>query len=235
VNGKVLLEGGSADSGYGAAEIAGAELYDASSGNFTAIANMTTARQLHTATLLHDGTVLVAGGLFNTTVFASTEFYDPALGKFVGSVDMTSPRFGHAATLLMDGRILITGGTCPCSPQWRSSASAELYVPSVLIPAPVVSDLRFDRTSVVAGSSYSVNVSGSNLTSQTFFDVRFRAPGRNVSDVVLNWQRGAAAMHDVSSGTAPGNWTIDGVRAHEIETDHTGIFFPVSATITVSP
>src|SRR5262249_28728428 len=34
--------------------------------------------------------------------------------------------------------------------------------------------------------------------------------------------------------TAAGNWTINGVRAHEIETDHTGIFFPVSAGIAVS-
>jgi hypothetical protein len=35
-------------------------------------------------------------------------------------------------------------------------------------------------------------------------------------------------------GIAPGIWTINGVRAHEVETDHTGIFFPVSATISVS-
>ena len=116
-----------------------------------------------------------------------------------------------------------------------NSDSAELYVPSVLVPAQVVTGLRFDRTSVVAGSSYSVNVSGSNLTPQTFFDVRFTSPGSNASAVVLNWQRGLAASHDVPAGTASGSWTINGVRAHEIETDHTGSFFPVSATITVSP
>jgi len=98
----------------------------------------------------------------------------------------------------------------------------------------VVGDLRFDQTSVVAGSSYSLSVSGSNLTSETFLDVRFISPGSNESAVVLNWQRGLAASHDVAAGTASGTWTINGVRAHEIETDHTGDFVPVSATITVS-
>jgi len=232
-DGTVLLAGGSADSGYGAVEIAGTELYDPSTGNFTAIGNMTRARQMHTATFLRDGTVLVAGGVLNTTIFASTELYDPTFGRFIGIGDMTTPREGHTATLLMDGRILITGGVCYCAN--NAAISAEHYVPSVLTPAQVVTDLEFDRTSVVEGSSFSVNVSGSNLTPQTFFDVRFTTPGSNASDVVLNWQRGGVAMHDVSVGTASGSWTINGVRAHQIETDHTGNFVPVSATITVSP
>ena len=45
--------------------------------------------------------------------------------------------------------------------------------------------------------------------------------------VVLNWQRGLAASHDVPIGTASGVWTITGVRAHSIDTDHTGDFLPV--------
>src|SRR5215510_1808709 len=50
-------------------------------------------------------------------------------------------------------------------------------------PALIADDFRFDRTSVVAGGSYSVTSSGSNLTSQTFVDVRFSAPGSSTSDV----------------------------------------------------
>jgi photosystem II stability/assembly factor-like uncharacterized protein len=102
-------------------------------------------------------------------------------------------------------------------------------------PDLVVTELRFDRTSVLVGGSFSVNISGPNLTTQTFFDVRYTSPGSNESAVVLNWQRGLAASHDVTAGTASGTWTINGVRAHEIETDHTGDFFPVTATITVFP
>jgi hypothetical protein len=127
----------------------------------------------------------------------------------------------------MDGRVLVAGG-------WLTSASAELYVPSALLPAQVVTDFRFDRASVVAGSSYSANVSGSHLTQQTFFDVRFTAPGSNDFAVALNWQRGLSLSHDVPVGLASGSWTINGVRAHEIETDHTGNFFPVTAAITVT-
>src|SRR5262249_47704951 len=65
-----------------------------------------------------------------------------------------------------------------------------------------VAGLQFDRTNVVAGSSYSANVSGSNLTSQTFFDVRFIGPGSNPAAFALNWQKGVAANHSVPAGTA---------------------------------
>lgn len=99
----------------------------------------------------------------------------------------------------------------------------------------VVTDLKFDRTSVQACDSFSANFSGPNLTTQTFFDVKLTSPGNNVSDVILNWQKGATASHGVAGGSASGVWTISAVRAHEIETDHSGSFVPVSATITVAP
>jgi hypothetical protein len=229
-NGKVLLTGGADYLGY----YANAQVYDPSTGTFTATGNMTRPRSQHTATLLGDGTVLIAGSQLSPGVTASAELYDPATGTFTATADMTSPRFWHTATLLMDGRILLAGGytSYAASP---TSYSAELYVPSVLVPAPIVKRFRFDRSAVVAGSSYSVDVSGSNLTSETFFDVRFTSPGSKEPAVVANWQRGLAASHDVVAGTALGPWTINGVRPHEIETDHTGSFIPVKATITVSP
>jgi hypothetical protein len=99
----------------------------------------------------------------------------------------------------------------------------------------VVTDLHFDRMAVVAGSFYSVDISGSNLSPETIFDVRFTSPGSSLSSVALNWQRGVAASHLVPAGTASGIWKINGVRAHQVETDHTGAFVPVSATIIVSP
>jgi hypothetical protein len=71
-----------------------------------------------------------------------------------------------------------------------------------LVPDEVVTDLQFDRLNVAAGSSYSIKLCGSNLTSQTFFDVRFTSPGRNDPAVVLNWQRGLTASHKVAAGIA---------------------------------
>jgi hypothetical protein len=220
-NGKVLVAGGYDDGGY---YVTG-ELYDPSTGMFTPIgANMIRARAWHTATLLRDGTVLIAGGVVSA---GSAELYDPATATFIATGDMYVPRALHTATLLRDGRVLVAGGTTP------DFASAQLYVPSALIPDPVATNLRFDQPSVESGSSYSATVSGSNLTPRTFFDVRFISPGTSESAVVLNWQQGLVVNHQVPVGLSPGSWTITGVRAHEIETDHTDIFFPVSATITV--
>jgi hypothetical protein len=58
-NGKVLVAGG-----YGSAgALAGAELYDPATSNWTATGDLVVARYFHTATLLPDGEVLVTGGL----------------------------------------------------------------------------------------------------------------------------------------------------------------------------
>ena len=186
-NGQVLLAGGTQeDLGY----FAEAELYDPCAGKFSAIENMTRNRDDHTATLLRDGTVLLAGGWYGFAV-ESAELYNPATRAFTRSADMTWGRFSHTATLLLDGRILIAGGYTAW-PRPLNSDSAELYVPSVLVPAPVMKDFRIDRSVVGSGTSYSIDISGSNLTPRTFFDVRFISPESKESAVVLNWQRGFA-------------------------------------------
>src|SRR5262249_50086539 len=93
-------------------------------------------------------------------------------GTFTFAGNMTFGRHSHTATLLPDGTVLITGGNSA----WpTATASAELYIPAVVAPAPVVSDLQFDRSGIAAGISYNATISGSNLTPLTFFDVRFRA------------------------------------------------------------
>jgi hypothetical protein len=234
MNGKVLLAGGANfDTGFQDRE---AVLYDPFTGNFTATGSMTVNRNVQAAVVLPDGKVLITGGDVGR-VAQSAEIYDPDTEKFSPIGNMIWQRAIHTATLLQDGRVLIAGGSYKAKDGATSypTNSAELYWPPVLEPASIVTELQFDQTTIAAGSSFSAAFSGANLAVDTFFDVRFSAAGSNATDVTLNWQRGSAAAHDVSSGIAPGTWSINGVRAHRIETDHTGIFFPVSATITVSP
>jgi uncharacterized protein (TIGR03437 family) len=54
------------------------------------------------------------------------------------TADMIAPRCCHTATVLNDGRVLIVGAGVP-------SSLAELYTPSVLVPAPVLFSLSGDR------------------------------------------------------------------------------------------
>jgi hypothetical protein len=244
-NGQVLLTGGANEwCGF----FSNAELYNPTNGKFTPTTYMTKGRYNHTATLLPDGTVLIAGGESgecsagpcNFSGTSSTaESYDPSTGTFSSAGNMTAARTGQTATLLKNGTVLIGGGyaygpgigTFP-----QTLNSAELYIPLVSPPALVVSDLQFDRTTTSPGNSYSANISGSNLSAQTFFDVRYRVPGSTLDQEALNWQRGTSESHTVPPGIATGIWTVTGIRAHQLEIDHTAGFAPVFwAIITVSP
>jgi hypothetical protein len=79
-NGAVLVAGGYRNSAEGTMTLASAELYDPSSGTWTATAGMLAARIGHTATLLADGRVLVAGGADPAPAEAPAELYDPGGG-----------------------------------------------------------------------------------------------------------------------------------------------------------
>jgi hypothetical protein len=72
-----------------------------------------------------------------------------------------------------------------------------------------------------------------NLTTQTYFDILFRAPGSTADSIAWNWQTGPSLVQFVASDTPTGTWTITGVRAHQYPSDHTGSFVAVSASITV--
>jgi hypothetical protein len=150
INGKVLFAGGAP-----IGRSSSAELYDSTTGTFASTGDMAWRRVWHSLTSLPDGMALAAGGetescTGNACWFAgstvSAELYDPAAGKFVGTADMAEAREVHTATLLKDGRVLIAGGVSYGGiGVFRGSlASAELYTPDVLVPAPVLLTLSGD-------------------------------------------------------------------------------------------
>jgi hypothetical protein len=108
-SGKVLIAGGVVPGMY----LNSAELYDPSTGLFSATGSMQTARDLFSSTLLNDGTVLVAGGAGSSGVLSSAEIYDPASGTFSTTGNMIYASLYHTGTLLNNGQVLIVGGADP--------------------------------------------------------------------------------------------------------------------------
>jgi N-acetylneuraminic acid mutarotase len=129
-DGEVLVAGGYGvlGSDYHRVLPASAELYDASSGSWTATTKMIVPRLSHTATLLPDGKVLVAGGAGANGWAAPAELYDPNTGAWTATGTMITPRQSHTATLLPDGKVLVVGGYGGAG--GLPLATAELYDPS---------------------------------------------------------------------------------------------------------
>lgn len=165
-SGHVLIAGGGGPTGVGSASSVGstpslvsAELYDPTSGSFTATGSMAGARYWHTATLLPDSRVLIAGGDDGTKPLVSVELYDPATAIFSATGPMAAARYLHTATQLANGQVLVAGGYADGV---GSLASAELYDPktATFSPAGSMSDSRFEHTATLLNDGRVLIVAG---------------------------------------------------------------------------
>jgi hypothetical protein len=135
-DGSVLVAGGfdvTQPPGIGGSPeiVATAELYDPSTGTWSATGSMSTPRQDHTATRLTNGKVLVVGGYRNAIPgyesrpagLNTAELFDSATGTWSATGSMDIVRANHGTTLLPDGKVLVEYGDF-------FSGSADLYDPS---------------------------------------------------------------------------------------------------------
>jgi len=130
-NGKVLISGGrlsyqtQLNTSLPIANYSSTEIFDPSTGNFTAIGSMSTPRYSHCATVLPDGKVLISGGFANSWL-SSAEIYDPVSGSIAPTGNMTQQRAYHRAAFIPQiNKVLITGGISSTG----TLNTSELYQP----------------------------------------------------------------------------------------------------------
>jgi len=125
-DGGVLIAGGSSSLGENVPWLTTAEIYDPSTGTFTATSDMIHGHECGQAHVLNNGKVLLSGGSVDPSGnLPGAQLYDPTTGSFKAAGTYATVRpinglcVGNASTLLADGRVLIV---------WEDDL-AEIYDP----------------------------------------------------------------------------------------------------------
>jgi len=151
-NGQVLIAGGeTCSSSTSCTALNSAELYNPTTGTFTATGNLRAARFNASAVALSSGEILVAGGFDGTNFLASAELYYPDAGTFSGTLPLHTPRASATATLLDSGIVMVAGGST-CSSPGCPTASSELYNGYFYYPTYPTGNMnvpRFDQTATL--------------------------------------------------------------------------------------
>jgi hypothetical protein len=114
-DGRVLVAGGHRGRRTAITIFDSSEIFDPSTGRFTASGVMTIRRHKHDAVALPDGRVMILGGADerdNEGAYRSTEFFDPATGRFSNGPTLQLARYKLSGTTqLLDAHtLLLTSG-----------------------------------------------------------------------------------------------------------------------------
>jgi uncharacterized protein YjbI with pentapeptide repeats len=163
-SGKVLITGGRTSSGSGYTYASSAEIYDPSTGTFTAASPMSTGRYGHTAALFN-GTVLISGGSKDggTSALATAELYDGTTGAYIGTTGSLASGRQYFTATVIGGSILAAGGQ---NGSTRLSSS-ELYQSGAFNTGATMTTARAAHTATLLnnGKVLIVGGQGSNGTS----------------------------------------------------------------------
>ncbi|MBK7780370.1 MAG: hypothetical protein IPJ58_06195 [Ardenticatenia bacterium] len=165
--GRVLACGGVVYDGRapgGLATRASCEVYDPTSGVWSAGPAMGAARSFFTLTTLADGRLLAVGGRRSAAPnLASGEVFDPQALTWRPTGAMTSGRSRHTATLLPSGRVLVTGGATV--DRGDPTAATTLYDPAVgsWAMGPAMSAERSDHGAQLGSDGRLIVVGGRGL------------------------------------------------------------------------
>ncbi|MCM3902465.1 MAG: hypothetical protein ND866_12225 [Pyrinomonadaceae bacterium] len=128
LNGKVLVTGGfnqqPCSSNCAPPIFLTAEIYDPTTGMWSATGSMNAARAGHTATLLYSGKVLAVGGFNETGTTSTAELYNPQTGNWSPAGNISTERSNFTAVRLYNGDVLIAGGYDSTG---NALATTELY------------------------------------------------------------------------------------------------------------
>jgi parallel beta-helix repeat protein len=170
--------------------------------------------------------ILLAPGTSGNVIRRNVVIGNPAIqvsNSLPMSTGLDIRNFAADGANMFEDNACVTSMNAPCP-------SAK----GIPVTQPIVTGITFDPATVRVGGSFTARFSGSNLTSTTYFDVRFRQSASSTDEVATDWQQGTVAVHRVAAGTASGVWVVTGVRVHQALGDHSGAFVPISATLTIS-
>jgi len=207
-DGRVLIVGGRSVTEGAGAMLASAEIYDPTTGRYTATGSMAEPRYGPLVSTLHDGRVLVVGGRSEVGELASAELYDPTTGTFTAVGSMPFARGScHCGvtfvaivrptmTVLTDGRVMIAGGRLVSANGEPVSANGE---PATLVGGADIFDPgtgRFTSSAPIPCDAARGTVTG--LLDGTALVTCRADDGRGISSA--EWQ-GRAFIYDTASDT----------------------------------
>jgi len=235
-NGKVLIVGGSEDNPFAGGQES-AELFDPSSGTFTATGSMHFPRMSHCATLLQDGRVLISGGLnVKGTGNPPAEIYDPATGIFSEVGRLNYARFDHTATLLGNGEVLIAGGAQVIGKRIEVTSNAETFDPATQTfqPAGSLHTPRHKHSAITLASGRVLLMGGTdiNLWNGTMASAELYDPASRSFSTTGQMSTARYKMRDAVVGLPNGKILVAGGGERiEVYDPGSGVFVPVSGTV----